>query len=255
MNARRLLCLPVLVAAFAVTSPRLVLAEDAAAPDATPQAKALLAEIDTAESNKDDGALTGLVKKVPPLYKDTQDAGVKGSLMKALGSTVRSTKFPGARKAALEAIVETEDGKEAWKAIQAGYPADDVEDPERFNVEFVKAVGALHPDAAIDRLLETYKKAKQLDLAAEAVLALGNYKSSKRRESIVLEVVKIGKNLVPSKSTSKNPSPETQARWSQVSPSIGKCLDNLTGEKVGDPLEWFKRVDDAKKNIKSLFHD
>jgi 2-succinyl-5-enolpyruvyl-6-hydroxy-3-cyclohexene-1-carboxylate synthase len=119
----------------------------------------------------------------------------------------------------------------------------------------VKAIGALHPDAAIDRLLETYQKAKQLDLAAEAVLALGNYKSSKRREYILVEVVKTGKNMVPSKSTSKNPSPETQARWSQVSPAIGKCLDNLTGEKVGDPQEWFKRVDEAKKNLKSLFRD
>jgi hypothetical protein len=254
MNARRLLALPALVAAFAVAAPAAVRAEDAPA-DAAAQAKALLAEIDAAESAKDDGALTGLAKKVPPLYKQVQDNAVKGSLMKALGSIVRSTKFPGARKAALEAVVETEDGKEAWKAIQAGYPADDVEDAERFNVEFVKAVGALHPDAAIDRLLETYKKAKQLDLAAEAALALGNYKTSKRREYIVIEVVKIGKNLVPSKSTSKNVSPETQARWSQVSPAIGKCLDNLTGEKVGDPLEWFKRVDEAKKNIKSLFRE
>jgi hypothetical protein len=254
MNVRHLLLLPALIAAVALLAPRAVLAEDAPA-DAATEAKALIAQIDAAETAKDDGAMSELMKKVPAVYKQVTDSGLKGSMMKALGRTVRNAKFPGARKAALDAVVETGDGKEAWKTIQGGYPADDVEDPERFNVEFVKAVGALHPDAAIDRLLETFKKAKQLDLASEAVLALGNYKSSKRREYILLEITKAGKNMVPSRSASKNPSPETTARWGGVSPAIGKALDTLTGEKVGDPLEWFKRVDEAKKNLKSLFRD
>lgn len=221
--------------------------------DAASQVKAILLEMETALKAKDEGTITTAAKKLPPLYKSTQDGALRSSIAKGLGAVVKQNKMTTARKAALDALVETEDGKEAWKAIQGAYPADDVEDQERWNVDFVKAVGLLHPDGAIDKLLETFAKAKQSDFAGAAVAALGNYNESKQRERILTEIVKAGKNMVPSRSKTANPSPEASARWGVVSEKIGKALDQLTGDSVGDPVEWFKKFDEGKKNIKAMF--
>lgn len=234
-------------------APRTALAADA--PEAVASLKAAVAEVDAAMKAKDESAVSVAVKKIPPLYKAVTDGSARSAASKELASVVKSAKMTTARKDALDALVETEDGKEAWRHLQGAYPADNVEDETRWNVDVVKAIGALHPDGAIDRLLETFKKAKQPDLAAAAVLALGNYKSSKQRVDVLLQIVKAGKNMVPSQSASKGVSADAQARWATLNGAIGKALDTLTGETVGDSIEWFKRVDDLKGKEKSLFRD
>lgn len=226
----------------------------APATDAASQIKALIAEIDAALVEKDDAKLSSGAKKAPTLYKSTTDQAVRGPLLKSLVALVKQTKYASARTSALKALIETEDTKEAGKALMAVYPKDDVEDTERFNVEIVNGIGILHPDSAIPTLLETFKKAKQNELAAEAVLALGNYHKSKQRELVLEEIYKAGKNMVPSRAPGKNPSPAVQARWGVMAPSIGKAFDALTGDSVGDATEWFKRINDAKV-LKTLFKD
>lgn len=267
MHHRRLGLAPLVALALALPAAGAARAEDKPAPppasppaapaatDAVAQIKQLVTDIDVALKGKDDGALTTLAKKSAPLYKATQDAPSKAALMKALGSMLKNPKLSSSRKAALDAMIESEDGKEAWKAIQSQYPADDLDDPERFNLDFIKAVGALHPDAAIDRLLESFRKGKQADVSAAAITALGNYHKSKQRERVFEEIVKAARNMVPSKSATANASPETIARWAVISPALGKALDTLTGDTVGDPSEWFKKYNDAKKNLKTLFKD
>lgn len=252
---RRLRSVPVAVVTALLVAPVAVVRAADAPTDAVGQLKAVVAEIDAAMKAKDESAVTVAVKKVPALYKSVTDGAARSSAAKELGSVVKSTKMTSARKDALDALVETEDGKEAWKHLQAAYPADDLQDETRWNVDVVKAVGALHPDGAIDRLLESFQKGKDADFAAAAVLALGNYGKSKQREKILVEIVKAGKNMVPSRSSSKNPSPEAQARWGILSGAIGKALDLLTGDTVGDPTEWFKKVDDSKSNLKGLFRN
>jgi hypothetical protein len=244
-----------LAAALGVGSIPAARAEDAPADVAT-QAKALVAEIDAAEKAKDEQAIATATKRASPLYKATQDGAIRSSIAKALGGVVKNAKVGTfARRAALAALVETEDGQTAWKALSSAFPAADSDDPEKFNADVVRSIGLLHPDGAIDPLLELFQKAKQSYLSAEAVKALGNYGKSKHRERIVLEVVKAGKNMVPSKSKTQSASAETTARWGEVSGAIGQALDGITGQKIGDPIEWFKRVDEAKKNLKSLFKE
>ncbi len=240
---------------FALLSPLAVTARaDDAATDAASQIKALIAEFEAGVAEKDDAKLSAAAKKAPGLYKSTTDQAIRGPLLKPLLSLVKQTKYVSARSAALKAIIETEDTKEGGKALMSVYPKDDVEDNERFNVEIVRGIGILHPDSAIPALLETFKKAKQHELAAEAVTALGNYRKSKQRETVLEDIYKAGKNMVPSRGGGKNPSPETQARWGAIGSAIGKALDTLTGDNVGDPNEWFKRIGDAKV-LKTLFKD
>ena len=218
MLHRRLGLAPLLALALALPAAGPARAEDKpatpasppaapAATDAAGQIKQLQTDIDAAMKAKDDGALTTLAKKVPPLYKSTQDGPSKAALAKTLGSMMKNPKLSSSRKAALDALVEIEDGKEAWKAIQAQYPADDLDDPERFNLTFIKAVGDMHPDAAIDRLLESFRKGKQADVSAAAITALGNYHKSKQRERVFEEIVKAARNMVPSKSATANAEP------------------------------------------------
>lgn len=252
MSYHSRILVPVLAAAalLVARSPR------AAADDAAAQVAAIVAEIDAAEKAKNEDGVQAGVKKVAPAYKATQDAALRGSLLKAAMSVVKNAKFSTpTRKMALTALVETEDGPACWKVMSGAYPKDDAEDPEKFNQEYVKAVGALHPDGAVDVLLETFRKAKVPDVSANAVTGLGNYGKSKHREKILAEVAKAAKNMIPSRSATKNPSKEAQDRWQAVGPAIGTALDTLTGQKVGDVTEWIKRVDEAKNNLKSLFRN
>jgi hypothetical protein len=214
-----------------------------------------IAELEAAVKSKDDAAATAAVKKMPGLFKDG-DAALKTRIAKELGDLVKQTKLPTARLEALKALVDTGDGAIAWKGLAGAYPADDAEDPNLFNAEIVRAVGELHPEGAIDKLLTTFQKAKQPELAAAAALALGGYRKSKRRTAILEELVKSGKNMMPSQSKGGPAvSEDVRKRWGLVGQGIGKGLDNLTGTTIGDPVEWFKKYDESKKNVKALFKD
>jgi hypothetical protein len=225
--------------------------------DTSAELNASLTALDAAIAAKDESAANAEIKKLPGLYKGTVDKEARGKTISTLGKLLKpKTPFPGLKKIVLDTIVSTEDGAAAWKGLQPVYPNNDVEDSSRFNVDIVKAVGQLHPEGqAIDMLLETFKSAKQHDLAAEAVLALGNYHKSKRRVDILEEIAKIGEGMKPSQTKSKGPSPESQAKWSAIGGSIGKALDMLTGQSIGDPIDWFKKIRESDKNLKGLFRD
>jgi len=223
--------------------------------DTAADATATLTALETAMKAKDESSANAAIKKLPALYKGTADKGVQGSIASALGKAVKQKAVPGVRKNALDALVETDDGPTAWKGLSNVYPDNDTEDAEKFNVEIVKAVGALHPEEAIDKLLETFKKAKQAELAGQAALSLGNYHKSKRREQIFEELIKTGRVMKPGTSKTQNVSAEAQARWTSIGGSLGKGLDMLTGQTVGDPIDWFKKYDESKKNLKALFKD
>jgi hypothetical protein len=258
MNALRpLVLLPLAAlagASLAIVGPRAE-AADAAAADGAAALKSAAAEVDAAVKAKDDAAGGAAAKKIPPLYKGTTDAGARTAAAKALGSAVKNAKLAGGRKEALAALVETEDGKEGWKTLQGAYPADDAVDETMFNAEIVKAIGTFHQDAAIDRLLETYKKAKQAELSAGAVTALGGYHTSKQRERILVDIVKTARNLAPGTTRDKAASPEATERWKTVGEATAAALDALTATKGGSAADWMKRVDEAKGNLKSLFKD
>ena len=224
--------------------------------DTSSQAKAVQGDLDAAVKAKDDDGAAKAAGKLAKFYKDVQDPAAKASVAKDLAGLVKQTKLTAARRAGLDALVATEDGATAWKSGLSGvYPANDADDPAKFNVEIVTAVGTLHPEGAIDVLLETFRKAKASELSAVAVAALGNYHKSKRREQILEEIYKAGKNMIPSRGKGKNPSAEEQARWGQLGPAISRALDSLTGTHAADANEWFKKIDDAKKDYKKLFKE
>jgi hypothetical protein len=226
-------------------------AEPAADPAAV---KALVAKIDAARAAQDDSALASALKEIPPLYKGTEDASLRESLRKEIGASLKNAKLPGARGAALSALAETEDGAKAWSVLQPVFPGPEREDEDGFHLEVVNVTGALHPEPAVPPLVELIKKAKKPELAAAATTALGEYHASKHRVAHLEEFVKAVKLVVPGRSTTKAVSPEAQQRWAAVGPAFGKAMDKLTGQVIGDPLEWIKKFDDTK-DLKSLFKD
>src|SRR5262245_16049790 len=116
---------PFAALALAVAFAPSVRAEDAA-PDVGTQIKALLTELDTHEKAKDGQAIVTATKKAGPLFKATQDAALRMSLAKGLAGIVKNAKLDAnARRAALGAISDTEDGALGWKALSSAYPAND----------------------------------------------------------------------------------------------------------------------------------
>jgi hypothetical protein len=222
--------------------------------------KTALAQAAAAKTAKDDTALAKAISAIPPALKKANDPALKNTALAEMGKALKGgEKMNGSRRAALESLQEFEDGKLAWKEISGVYPADDAgdptSDPDHWAVEVVKAVGALHPDGAIDKLLETFQKAKVVELSAAAVTSLGNYHASKQRERILEEMVKAAKLMVPARTPTKNASQDLMARWAVLEPAVAKALDALTGQTVGSATQWFTKVDEAKKNVKSLFKD
>ncbi len=214
-------------------------------------------DLEKALKDGDEDAANAALCRVPELYR-VITWGPHASPSKALqplADAVRQTKFARIRPTALQALFDTRDGENAWKVLKSAYPKDNVEDASKFNVEVVKAVGTLHPEAAVDTLLLTLRSAKQAEMSVGAALALGKYHTSKQRERILGEVVKTAKTLNPAGDGKTKVTPEAQARWDAIHGPIGKGLDELTGTTVGDAVEWIKKVDDAKGNLKSLFKD
>ena len=109
--------------------------------DTSSQAKAVEGDLDAAVKAKDDDGAAKAAGKLAKFYKDVQDPAVKASIAKDLSGLVKQTKLTAARRAGLDALVDTDDGATAWKSgLSGAYPNNDADDPTKFNVEIVKAV-------------------------------------------------------------------------------------------------------------------
>src|SRR5262245_3338662 len=93
------------------------------ATDTKDQITAAVGEMDAAIKAKDENAGGAAAKKISGLYKGTSDAGARGAALKALASGVKQAKLATLRKAALDAMGETDDAPTAWtNGLSSVYP-------------------------------------------------------------------------------------------------------------------------------------
>lgn len=220
-------------------------------------AKSLVADIEAAIKAKDAGTVASLAMKVPAEFNGIEDKAMRGKLAAVLGKALKSKKLAEAHTDVLTALVEIDDPKLAWKIASKRMPnAKKVEEATDFQIATVMAAGKLAQKSAIKSLLELVTKSKDDKLSAAAAVALGGYKDDeKNRVSIYVELVDAGLKTRPGRSTSKQVSPEAQARWQTVGRGILIALNELTGRKEQDFETHEELYKSNKKKPKSIFED
>jgi hypothetical protein len=227
-------------------------AEEAAEPAAT------VAKIQELLKAKDEAGLKEAVAKVPEMHNASEDAAAKASLADALGDVAKDKKAGEARQAAVEALAQLDEKKNAWKQLKGLMPDTKVEEAQPLDLAVVKAAGVVAEDGAIPLLVELGEKAKSTPLAKEAVMSLGGYTgaSKKKKVEILDTVLSLAVRIKPSSGGSSNKavSPQAQERFSEVGTAVVETANKLTGRKV--PWEeWELLYKDHKKNLGKLLPD
>lgn len=217
--------------------------------------KALLAELQAATKAKDDSALSTAVAKVPALFNAGEDKALRGKLASALGKVLKAKGLDAAQTATLTALVELDDKKLAWKQMSKVMPnPKKVEEATEFQIAVVSAAGALGQKSALAPLLEIAAKAKDDKLAAASARSLGGFKEDpKLRVTAFEELISIGLRTRPGRSTSKQVSPEAQARWQDVGAGIVEALNALTGRTERDFETYEELYKDHKSKLDEIF--
>ena len=217
---------------------------------------ALVTDLAAATKARDGAGASNAFKKVAAAYNGCEDKALRGKLLAAVGKALKSKHLGDARLDAVEALVSVEDAKAAWKVLSKTMPIPKkVDEATDLQLAVTAAAGKLAQSRAIKPLIEIAAKAKDDKLAAAGALALGGYKDDKKNRVMVLEeLIDIGKRTRPGQSTTKNVSPEAQARWQLVGSGVVNALNNLTGQKFPTFEEWEVAYKADKKKPAALFN-
>lgn len=234
-----------------------VLATPVRADEATDEEiKTLLDQLDEARKDEDVSSLKALVPTVPDLYKATETSGLQSKLCDMLGKIVKDDDLGDARVAAVDALVALDDPKDAWKELQRELPDPKADETTPIDIPVVKAAGLLAQTRAIKPLLELAGKARDKDVAKEAVLALGRFREEKRQRLMILdELMSIALRTRPGRTTDKVPSQEAVERWAAMEPAVIEALNTLTGQRVLAFDDWEAMFRENKRRPQELFID
>lgn len=201
-------------------------------------------------SRKDDDAAEWLValKELPATYARAEKRE-RVKLMREAGHALGKGSVL-VKQTALAVIVETKDGEVAWKeALRRVFPSIEAETPATWDIEVLKAIYVLRPDAAIDSLLQLMKKAKSPELAAGGLRVLGAYERSKQRVSILEDLAGIVVANAPGRS--RKGSRGSDRFWAMAT-QLEATLNELTGQSL-KLKDWGPAWKEHKKHPERLF--
>ena len=215
--------------------------------------KAMLEKITTLRKAEDVSALSEAIGQVPGLYGGA-NSGLQGKFRSELGKVLKDKDLGSARAAALEAFIQLDDPKNAWKQVGKNLPDRKLEEPAKIDIAIVHSAGVFAQSKAVKPLLELSGKAKNPKLAAAAVTALGGYGADrKNRVKILEELIDIAKRTRPGQSTEKATSDAAYERWGALGPAITASLNQLTGQSLASFEDWEAMAKEYKRNPKDLF--
>ncbi|MDA1196188.1 MAG: hypothetical protein O2894_13540 [Planctomycetota bacterium] len=250
VSTRWLVSVLVLLCALA---PGVALAEEEDA-DAGPlaDAKQLVVDMAAARKAKDASALETQIGQVAALHNGIEDKGVRGKLLKELGSLVGAKGFESLDAPAIEALAQLDDAKGAYKFLKKSLPgAKDKEPMSDLGRAALGAVAKLAPEDAIDDMLELAEKSRDYDAAALAIAALGQFKASKKRVMILEELVKLTGRFMPP--SGQQAGEETMNRWKALGEPLVVACNTITGRRETTPDAWLTLWKDNKKKPDVLF--
>ncbi len=214
-------------------------------------AKTLVAEMAASRKAKDTTALEAQAKKAVAAHNGITDKGLRGKLQKELGSILKSKHLAAAHGASIAALGELNDSKGAYKQLRKHMPGPKTEAATDQQKAVLAAVDKLAPDGALKDLFELAEKAKDYEAGGLAIAALGSFKSSKKRVTVVETLIKLMQRFEPPRG--QQAGVETEKRWKALAEPLIRALNEITGQRIGDPAEWHDFWKANKKKPAGLF--
>jgi hypothetical protein len=215
------------------------------------RAKTMLTDLAALRKAKDASGFQGELKNVVELHNKLEHGATRGKLQKELGAALKSKHLEGAHAAIIAALSELNDPKGAYKQLKRLLPGPKDEEVDELAREAVRAVGKLAPDGAIKQLMDLGEKAKDRASAIAAIDALGGFRTSKKRTAVLEGLIKLVMRFMPPRGVQAGEA--TIKRWEELGPPLVRALCALTGQKIGDPIEWLQMYKENKKNLDNLF--
>jgi len=212
---------------------------------------ALVAEMVASHKAKDAAALGAQAKKAVEIHNGIEDKGLRGKLQKELGSAYRDKDVEGAHDAILEALSQLNDPNGAYKQIKKYMPTPKTEAASDREKAVLAAVDKLAPESAMKELLDLAEKAKDYSAGALAIAALGSFKASKKRVSILESMIKLLARFEPPRGQTVGE--ETKKRWDALAAPLIQACNEITGQKIREPGEWHELWKANKKKPDKIF--
>ncbi len=261
---RSIVCLSLLI----VLAPCVARAEDASQTPLEAEASALEKTVAAHVKAKDADALVADMDALLLLYRRAgEEDDVQARLVAAIGSITKFSKKGKGEDVldlALTVLGETTDLRAA-PYVKPFLKQRDVKKAGRLLLTAIFAAGRLPDEGLVEPLLKLVEKSKDYEVAADAIRALGNYKScKKKRELILVRLVKSVQKGKPSGNAGLDPlraKPKVLKkgspveRWAVLSEVLPDALNKLTGQNLARATTWFEIVQESQRTIGKLFKD
>lgn len=214
-------------------------------------AAALCEELAGAGTDKD--KVIAALKKVPALHNAMRTKSAMAKLQKAVGKVLNGKdQNVVARKTAAETLGEMFDERGVWAQLKPAMPAAKEENVGQVGLAVLRALAKVQTNAAISSLEDIAKAARDPVAARLAILALGNYSYSKKRESILKFLIQEVTRLRPGRNRDIKGRVNTE-RYLDVRDSIVTALNRLTRRNLDGVEPWLELYKANKKTPEKLF--
>jgi hypothetical protein len=244
-------------------------ADTVPADDAASKVKAYAAQIDEHKKADDKAALVADAGTGVALYREVLADEVQAkAVIKELGSLSKD-RDDDVKVAALTALGETQ-SEHAARYVKSYLRVVDEELIQPETTAAIQAAAKIADDGLVEPLLKMVDDSKNFEAAAQAMRALGGFgKVKRKREKILEELVDSvqrskpggrpgnrGSNEVnPDASHSPGKEGDPSSRWPKLAPALVESLNQLTGQKMTSPEDWFDVAKENKGKLGRLFKD
>mgnify|MGYP001813754465 FL=1 len=224
-------------------------------PELEATAQGLAEQIATLRTEKDSSAMAEALRTFVRVHNELESKTLRHDLQHAVGKVLKDRRMGAARELAAEALGQIDDPKGGYNHLKRMLPSRKTEEVTPLELAVLRSVGNLRRDSAIKTLLELMAKAKDREVSKEAISALGGYGGSKRRVTILKELVTYMQRTQPHYTPGKRISQAARERWNVLRGPLLSALNRLTGQQLSSPEDWASLYRSNKRNLKVLFSD
>ena len=220
------------------------------------QAEALLERLATLQAAGKRDALERGLGQIPKLHNELRTKSMRAKLQKALGRVLKDESLKATRSVAADVLGQLNDPKGAAKELKPFLPTDRDKTVGPFPLRVIQATGVLASDASIPSLVKLMEKARDPNVSRYAIQALGKYGWSKKRVSVLSDLLDFLKKLKPGVVDPRLGRVSGQAaneRYQFLQASLVAAMNELTGQGFDSPEAWAAAAKAQKKSLGKLF--
>jgi hypothetical protein len=224
-------------------------------PERLTEATALADRIAELRKAQDRAALETELRRVAELHNALETAAARARLQAEVGDVLRDKDLGATRVTAADVLGALHDEK-AWGQLRRSLPDADLEAALPLDLRVVRSAGLVAAPTAAGPLLDLARKAKDANLAREAVEALGNFGYAKGRAGVLADLLELAARLKPGGaggSRGTKGSADGAERWAALQAPLLKSMNQLTGRTEASLEHWFALAKEKKGKLDDLF--